>query len=704
MIGGTFRVVLLAGAGMSAILAGPARAEEAGCPSVWPPRAPVSAASQIDAERLLMVRDIGMPEAAQSAPSPLAISPDGQRVAFFVTQASLATNDYCDTLVVLDLSGTSAPRVLDSGGHRILAEEALRGVRRESGVPDINRPAWSRDGRSLAYRKRVAGRTQVWRVDLADGGARQVTHSDQDVEGVQWSDDDTTLLYAIRPGRAALAIAREAEAAQGFLYDARVLPHLSPEPQLPETLPQAIMAVPESGGPAVAASPAQTSDFRPLGPLGSNELGPISDRRGWRAGAEAVDKTYFAARRLWAESPAGQRIVCTIEACTGRLGGVFWSGGEVVYLRREGWADETSALYAWSPGTAKVRLLRRSGNWLVGCIGVARGVVCLSEASRQPRRLVMIDARRGDERVLFDPNPELAGLVLPKVERLRWRNSLGIETWGDLVLPNDKPPASGWPLVVVQYRSRGFLRGGVGDEYPIFPLAGRGFAVLSFERPEFRTSASGVDGLVTAVYKDWADRRSVHESLMKGVDLVLARGGIDRQRLGLSGLSDGAMTVRYALIHSPDRFAAAAISTCGLEPYSVMVDGGIAQADWFRSVGFPLASKPDSAFWRPMSLTLNAAAIRTPLLMQIADDEYHQALGAFTALREHEKPVEMYVFANEHHNKWQPVHRAAIYARNIDWFAFWLQGKVDPDPAKAAQYSRWEAMKHGAIVASASIP
>ena len=164
------------------------------------------------------------------------------------------------------------------------------------------------------------------------------------------------------------------------------------------------------------------------------------------------------------------------------------------------------------------------------------------------------------------------------------------------------------------------------------------------------------------------------------------------------------MTVRYALIHTPERFSAAAISTCGLEPHSVMVDGGIAQADWFRSVGFPPASQPDPEFWKPMSLTLNAARIRTPLLMQIADDEYHQALGAFTALREHEKPVEMYVFPNEHHNKWQPVHRAAIYARNIDWFAFWLQGKLDPDPGKAAQYRRWEAMRDGVADAPASSP
>jgi dipeptidyl aminopeptidase/acylaminoacyl peptidase len=571
-------------------------------------------------------------------------------------------------------------------------------------VPDINRPAWSPDGRSLAYRKRMSGRTEVWRVELAGGPARRITSSAQDVEGVQWSADGAALLYTVRPGRSDLEAARRAEAAQGYLYDARVLPHVSAEPQLSEILPQAIMAVPASGGPAAAATAAQASEFRPLAPLGSSELGPVGDFRGWRAGAEAVDNSYFAARRLWAEAPSGLRNVCSADACSGKFGGVLWSGEQVLFLRREGWADETTAIYAWSPETDDVRLVTRTGNWLLGCVGVARELVCLSESSGQPRRMVTIDARRGGERVLFDPNPELARLVLPKVERLRWRNSRGLEAWGDLVLPKGKPPASGWPLVVVQYRSRGFLRGGVGDEYPIFPLAARGVAVLSFERPDFATRASGVDGLVAAVYKDWADRRSVHESLMKGLDLALARGDIDGRRLGLSGLSDGAMTTRYALIHAPDRFLAAAISTCGLEPYSVMVDGGIAQADWFRSFGFPPSSQPDDKFWNPMSLTLNAAKIRTPLLMQISDDEYHQALGAFTALREHAKPVEMYVFPGEHHTKWQPAHRAAIYARNLDWFAFWLQGKVDLDPAKAAQFRRWSALRQGGSTPIASDP
>ena len=57
------------------------------------------------------------------------------------------------------------------------------------------------------------------------------------------------------------------------------------------------------------------------------------------------------------------------------------------------------------------------------------------------------------------------------------------------------------------------------------------------------------------------------------------------------------------------------------------------------------------------------------------------------------KPVELWAFPEETHLKYQPRHKAAVYERNLDWFRFWLQDHVDPDPAKAAQYRRWEAMK-----------
>src|SRR3546814_14141800 len=85
--------------------------------------------------------------------------------------------------------------------------------------------------------------------------------------------------------------------------------------------------------------------------------------------------------------------------------------------------------------------------------------------------------------MIFNPNPEFAAIKLGKVERLRWTNDRGLPAWGDLALPPDYDGRTRLPLVIVQYRSRGFLRAGIGDDYPIHLLAAHAFAVLGFQSP-----------------------------------------------------------------------------------------------------------------------------------------------------------------------------------------------------------------------------
>jgi hypothetical protein len=79
--------------------------------------------------------------------------------------------------------------------------------------------------------------------------------------------------------------------------------------------------------------------------------------------------------------------------------------------------------------------------------------------------------------------------------------------------------------------------------------------------------------------------------------------------------------------------------------------------------------------------------------MQLADREYLTAIDVYAALREQGKPVDMYVFPDEYHNKWQPAHRLAIYDRNLDWFDYWLNDRIDPDPRKADQYALWRSLR-----------
>ena len=457
-----------------------------------------------------------------------------------------------------------------------------------------------------------------------------------------------------------------------------------------------VLAVEVRSGRIMAADSADRATLQAgIAPdLPSDPVAVAADGR--RAWAERADSSPLAPATLIASGRRGETVQCAAAVCAGGILSIWWDGDAVLFLRREGWNKGDTALYRWSIGAGAPVTVLRTDDVFHGCVKATTLLVCTRENSTTPRRVVTIDVTTGAGREIFDPNPEFAGIQLGRVVRMRWRNDLGLEAWGDLVLPPDYRAGTKLPMVVVQYHSDGFLRGGTGDDYPIYLFAQRGFAVLSTERPTF--FAAAFPNLKTwydinaANQKNWGERRSLLSSVLTGVRLAADRGFADPARVGVTGLSDGASTVAFALINAR-AFAAAAMSTCCMEPNTTATYGGIAWADWLRGMGYPPATANNRAFWRETSLALNAARIDTPLLLQLADNEFRLALEAFGALREQGKPVEMYVFPDEYHVKWQPEHRRAVYERNLDWFSFWLQQQEDSDPAKAAQYARWRALR-----------
>src|SRR3546814_13966515 len=117
----------------------------------------------------------------------------------------------------------------------------------------------------------------------------------------------------------------------------------------------------------------------------------------------------------------------------------------------------------------------------------------------------------------------------------------GTETFGDLVYPVNYDRRKKYPLIIVQYISRGFLRGGVGDEFPVQVFANRGYAVLSVQRPNLRKSIRGAKTeaeIERRLLENYRDRRSVLSSIERGVGKLIKRGiRSEERRVGKEGLS-----------------------------------------------------------------------------------------------------------------------------------------------------------------------
>jgi dipeptidyl aminopeptidase/acylaminoacyl peptidase len=279
-----------------------------------------------------------------------------------------------------------------------------------------------------------------------------------------------------------------------------------------------------------------------------------------------------------------------------------------------------------------------------------------------------------------------------QVRRLKFKTEFGVEATAHLVLPPDSKPGDKHPLVVVQYDSEGFLRGGTGDEVPIHVLAGRGIAVLSYQRTY---GAPGTSEAKTELEyrrlarRDNIDRRNVQSAIETGIAEALATGRIDGARLGISGLSEGTSATQWALINSK-LFKVASLGVCCVDKVALPMNGGIDYEKYHEEMGSPLYSFEDQAYWAPYSLVQNVKKVDAPILVQ--SGEWLMGLDVQAAFRRAGKVMELHVFENEPHFKFQPVHRYAMYDRVVDWFAFWLKGERDCRVEKVDRYKRWLAL------------
>lgn len=666
----------------------PARAA-ASCQSLdWHQAPQPSAQRSLSALDLTRLRDIGPTGDDNPSAHIMAISPDGKWVAFQLHQADPETNRYCLGMVVQPLDDGGQARFADTGGDFMLMPDGVATAPQTAiGIAAIVTPHWSPDGRWFAFLKRVDGTNRVWRANVATGTSSPVTPDHLDIADLRVADAGRIIVRLLT-----LPVQPFDESRTGYHYDERFVPMRSSVP-----------IVPKSGARYISFD-LTTGVQRDAGAV---EIGLFDQKLGFNAEEAGQPCTLsrsteaggvLAAPKIRLSCPGAPSAVCRAEACEDSYGPLWMAGKKVRFLRREGWARMSVAIYEWTPGKDPVRRLYATDAVLADCQPRRPDeLICLRETSLRPRHLVGLDLVRGRIREIADPNPEFAHLSLGTVERIKLTSSFGIPAFADVVLPTNYQPGRRYPLIVVQYQSRGFLRGGIGDEFPIQLFANHGFAVLSLQRP---APAGGLDKATDAIdldrrnLIDFADRRNVLSAIEEGVDTMIARGIADPQSVGITGLSDGSSTVQYAALNS-SKFSAGIVSGCCWEPEQTAWLGP-AFTKRLAAIGWPGLTTDAPSFWERISVVRNASKVRFPLLFSGTDDEFRIAVASVTALREVGKPADLFVFPGEYHIKWQPAHRLASYERGLDWFMFWLRGLSPVDPRRRAEAERWAAMRQAA--------
>ena len=625
--------------------------------------------------------------------SGLAVSPDGTSIAFRTEQASIGDNSYQLDWHVISLDGAGGERVVGDGGGALWSDMGAL-------LPEL--PVWSPDSHFLYYRALVDGAVQVWRTAADGSGARAVIRDDGDVLSFTLSRDGRSLSYRAGATREAIRRAERAEYDAGVLVDASIDPGQS---IFRGAIVNGRLASQRLTGSWFARGgllwDAPIREMRlDLESLEVEESprfeqsvpespGTLAQVESERTGAVVIATGEDGASVLRVRRADGSELRCDARACIGhRIVALAWHPFRDWLLFTVSNAAHAQSLFLWNVEDGPVREIARSDGLMSGsrdpyspCAFGEVAIYCVAASAGSPPRIERIGLEDGARSVLFDPNANRRDLGGVSVEQLRWGDETGAVFTGKLYLPPRRSDER-LPFFVNYYACPGYLRGGQGDEWPLAPMAAAGIAALCIDAPRggdphdaVRRYNLGLSGVRSAI------------------DLLASRGIVDPARVGMGGLSFGAEVAMWTA-KSSDLIAAVSIASGLLEPGYYWLNGVRGRdnhANLMRAWGLGAPDETPER-WRLLSPALNVEHIRAPVLMQLPEQEGATVRELYARLTHSPTPTELYLFPHEPHIKVQPRHIYSVNVHNLDWFRFWLQGYVDPDPAKAEQYRRWYAL------------
>ncbi len=619
--------------------------------------------------------------------SAVALAPDGAHIADVETDRDQGGGLSTPPLVIRD-TATGKPVIVDLPcGH---GPECAPGA-----------PAWSPDGRRIAFTVRIpGGHARAIYAVAADGGAPTKLAS--------FDGTVITLRYA-RDGRlAALAIADAdkevgADAAGAIVGGADG-----------GAIHEQRIALVEDGALRFISPPdlfVYEYDFLPgdAGFVGTAAPGD-GDAHWWRAKLYQFESPRAEPRLLYAPTDPQLQLAQPRVSPDGKtvafIGGLMSDfdnpGGDVFILPldhesppvdlTEGWRATATSI-AWNCGSDRLIAGALAGGGSELADIDARGKI-------PPRALWSGDATisGGDGAIAFSCHVPLTATVResftappeifagpigawraittdndgvtapPRARRVPWTND-GQSGSDWLLLPDGPAPRNGYPLIVAphggpawsyapSFLGPSFLRGLLDHGYALLlpnPRGGFGQGE-AFTRANTRDFGGG----------DFSD-------ILAGLDAAMRAEKIDPERLGITGVSYGGFMTMWAVTHT-HRFKAA-VARAGISNWvSYYGENGI--GDWLIPY-FGVSLYDDPAPYRRASPIDFVKGMNTPTLMFVGSGDIEcpppQSQEFWHALDELGVATGMVVYPGEGHAILQPAHAADQMARAIAWFDRYLR-------------------------------
>ena len=607
-----------------------------------------------------------------------ALSPDGSRVAYVVRKANWEENAFETELWMADTrTGKSA---------------AFTQAKKSSDAP-----SFSPDGSSLAFLSDREGKRQVYVMSTSGGEASKLTSSEEGVSRFAYSHDGRRIAFVAADPKT------EAMKERQKLYGEVTIEDEA-------TNPAHLHVVGIEGGEAKRLTTGTfvvgSFDWSPDDLAIAFDFSQSSDPSfSVTTNISVVDPASASVRPLVTQdgpdasprySPDGSRIAFTTAMAdvasffykNARVASIPAKGGPITPLSAS--FDEDPQLVAWNAlgiclaanqkteaGLFKLDPMTKTVARVPLGLAVASGfsfsadgksVAFVGSSHDAYPEVFAMPLKGGAAKKLSDVGKELAPLTLGTSEVVSWKSTDGTTIEGVLRRPAGYAPGSPAPLLVIIHGGPTGVsrpsRFGATYVYPMEAWLGKGALILE---PNYRGSAGYGEAFRSLNVRNLGVGDAW--DVLSGIDSLIAKGLVDRTRVGVMGWSQGGYISAFLTTHDSARFRAVSVGA-GISnwvTYYVSTDIHPFTRQYLKAT--PWDDPEIYLHTSPMTYIKGAKA---PTLIQHGDADQRvpvsDAFELYQGLRDQGVPTRLALYKGFGHSLNKPKALRHAMQENLNWF------------------------------------
>ncbi len=341
-----------------------------------------------------------------------------------------------------------------------------------------------------------------------------------------------------------------------------------------------------------------------------------------------------------------------------------------------------SHLFKLDPATGNIVRISQPDNLMGGSASLSRDGQTLAFSAASPTSLnevFVTDLRKFAPRKLTDMTEQTKNLILGTRELVSWKSTDGVEIEGVVIKPADFDPNKKYPLLCIIHGGptgidRPILLTPDSRIYPSDIWAARGAVIL---KVNYRGSAGYGEKFRTLNVRNLGVGDAW--DVISGVDSLIAKGSIDRNRVACMGWSQGGYISAF-LTASSDRFVAISVGA-GISDWATYYYNTDVTPFTIHYLGNNPIDDPE--IYKKTSPVAYIKAAKTPTLIQHGElDRRVPIANAYQlrqALEDKGVKVEMIVYKGFGHGINKPRSQRAVMQHNLAWFNHYIFNDPAPD-------------------------